>query len=90
MLVFFESSTGTALVYDRNVDGRALTFQVEEGYTGAQRILVDGETGTRWLALTGTAVEGELRGKSLSRLPSHLSFWFAWKDWHPDTEVYGS
>ena len=90
LLVFFESSTGTALVYDRNVDGRALTFQVEEGYTGAQSILVDGETGIRWLALTGTAVEGELRGKSLSRLPSHLSFWFAWKDWHPDTEVYGS
>ena len=89
LLVFFEDSTGTALVYDRNVDGRVLTFEVDETSSGARTVLVDEETGTRWSALTGVALDGELRGNSLSRLPSHLSFWFAWTDWNPDTEVYG-
>ena len=89
LLVFFEDSTGTALVYDRSVDGKTLTFQREGPASGAQTVLVDAETGTRWLALTGVAIEGELQGKVMSRLPSHLSFWFAWKDWNPDTELYG-
>ena len=26
--------------------------------------------------------------RMLSRALSHLSFWFAWKDWNPDTEVH--
>ena len=38
------------------------------------------------LGLTGQAVEGELFGE---RLPSHYSFWFAWSDFHPQTELYG-
>ena len=84
VLVFFEDTTGTALVYDR----RVLTFREEGEDSGAQTILVDNETGSRWLAFTGMAVDGELKGKSLERIPSHLSFWFAWKDWNPDTEVY--
>jgi hypothetical protein len=29
-----------------------------------------------------------LNGKALDRVLSHLSFWFAWKDWNPDTELY--
>jgi len=41
-------------------------------------------------ALAGVALEGDLRGNSLSRPPSHLSFWFTWKDWNPDTEVCSS
>ena len=88
LLVFFEDSTGTALVYDRSVDGKALTFHREGPGSGAQTVLVDAETGTKWLALTGVAIEGELQGKVMPRLLSHLSFWFAWKDWNPDTELY--
>ena len=88
VLVFFDETTGTALVYDRKIDGRALTFRIEGDASGAQTILVDSETGSRWVAFTGRAVDGELKGKSLTRGLSHLSFWFAWKDWNPDTELY--
>ena len=87
-LVYFDRNTDTALVYDRKIDGRRLSFRLAEQGVGPQAILVDNETGTRWMALTGLAIEGELEGKTLSRAPSHLSFWFAWKDWNPDTEVY--
>jgi hypothetical protein len=88
VLVYFDPGTDTALVYDRSVDGRTLTFRLAEGGFGHQVVLVDDETGTRWNALTGVAIEGELQGNVLSRALSHLSFWFAWKDWNPDTKVY--
>ena len=40
------------------------------------------------MVLSGRAIEGELKGENLERMLSHLSFWFAWKDWNPDTELY--
>ena len=47
LLVFFEDSTGTALVYDRSVDDTALTFEVEGASSVTRTVLVDVETGTR-------------------------------------------
>ena len=88
VLVFFDGKTDTALVYDRTARDRNLTFRVESSVSGAQTILVDDETGTRWMAFSGRAIEGELKGESLVRVLSHLSFWFAWKNWNPDTELY--
>ncbi len=88
VLVYLESDTDTALVYDREVDGRVLTFSMAEDGHGAFAVLVDAETGSRWLALTGKAIDGPLEGRVLNRALSHLSFWFAWKDWNPDTEIY--
>ena len=38
---------------------------------------------------SGIAVEGELAGSNLARLRSTHSFWFAWTDFFPDTELYG-
>ena len=29
-----------------------------------------------------------MKGTTLKRVPSHLSFWFAWTDWNPETELY--
>ena len=88
VLVFFDDASGTALAYDRGLGDLVLTFRADGNSAGAQTVLVDEETGSRWLALTGRAVEGELKGEQLDRLPSHLSFWFAWKDWNPDTALY--
>jgi len=50
----------------------------------------DRETRSLWQALTGQAVEGELSGERLERLSSHYSCWFAWSDFHPQTELYGA
>lgn len=88
VLVFFDPATGTALAYDSTVDGNTLEFTLEEGAGGTRTTLIDDRTGSRWLAFTGRAIEGEMRGRSLDRLLSHLSFWFAWSDWNPDTSLY--
>ena len=52
-------------------------------------LLRDQETGSTWQALTGRAIDGPLVGTALKRLPSFYSFWFAWSDFHPSTEVFG-
>ena len=88
VLVYMERDTETTLVFERMVDGRALTFRLSQEGSGALAVLKDDETGSTWLALTGKAIDGPLKGKVLDRAQSHLSFWFAWKDWNPDTEVY--
>ena len=68
--------------YIRHADGRLLTFRVEGDF------LVDEETGTRWDAARGLAIEGPLLGLSLQPIPSLSSFDWAWKDFYPDTEFY--
>ncbi len=87
-LVFMDAASGTALVFDRVVGARALTFAPEGEPNGVLTRLRDEETGSVWLAFSGLAVEGELAGERLERLPSHLSFWFAWNDWYQDTDLF--
>ena len=86
--VFFDDATETALVYDRTVNGMRLTLRAEGTPAGIATILVDDETGSRWMAFTGRAIDGELKGETMERVLSHLSFWFAWSDWNPDTELF--
>ena len=37
---------------------------------------------------SGQAVEGPLKGVQLDRVDFMTSFWFAWNDFHPETEVF--
>ena len=85
VLVIFVPDTRTALAFRREVDGQMLTFAPGEGDTGT---FIDAETGSIWTALTGAAVSGPLQGKRLERIPGTSSFWFGWKDFYPDTQVW--
>jgi hypothetical protein len=69
-----------ARAYDRVVDGQTLKFRYEYGR------IID-QTGSVW-NLDGEAVEGELKGKKLERLPFDEGFWFEWVTFHPETELY--
>ena len=65
-----------------------MTFSPSSEADQPVMLMQDRETGTTWQAITGRAVEGELAGQALRRLPSHYSFWFAWTDYHPETRLY--
>jgi hypothetical protein len=84
VLVVFNEESATGVVYDRRVGDQELTFTQDDDLT-----LIDDATGTRWDGLTGEALEGTLAGEQLTRLKSTSSFWFGWKDWYPETRVYG-
>ena len=83
--VVFDRENGAGVVYDRAVAGQVLTFAAGS----RPNTLVDAETQTLWNAFSGLAMEGPLTGSVLSRVPSTRSFWFGWKDFYPNTRVYG-
>jgi hypothetical protein len=49
--------------------------------------LVDEQTGSRWRAVNGECVSGELEGKRLHMLPGQTGFWFAWSRFYPNADV---
>jgi len=49
--------------------------------------IIDKETGSRW-DITGRAVEGELKGWTLTRVDSVQVKWFAWAAEYPETSIY--
>ncbi len=88
LVVVFSSNTKTATVFDRSLDGRVLTFKKKEDSPSGELLITDNETGSLWNGLTGEAIAGELKGKRLEQVPNMVSFWFAWRDYFPDTRVF--
>lgn len=84
VLVVFNAETGDGVVFERVVDGQTLTFE-----SLPELGLQDRQTGSVWDGLRGTAKDGPLAGKELNRVKSTRSFWFGWKDFYPETRVYG-
>ena len=88
VVVAFEPLSESGAVFKRRLDGRTLNFESAQAREGVA-LMRDLETGSLWQVLTGQAIDGPLFGQRLERLPSHYSFWFAWSDFHPETELYG-
>ncbi|MDW7754496.1 MAG: DUF3179 domain-containing protein [Brevefilum sp.] len=72
---------GSAIAYDRNIDGQLLTFE----YDGEN--IIDAQTGSTWDIL-GRAVSGPLSGTQLSEVVSVNHLWFSWAAFKPETRIY--
>jgi len=92
VLVVFDADSGTSAVFDRRVDGQTLTFSAGTGATASVApyvTLTDAETGSTWTGMSGLAAAGPLAGAQLVPVKSTRAFWFGWKDWYPDTRIFG-
>ncbi len=69
--------------FSRIVDGRKLEF-LKKPDTNE---LVDAETASVW-DFTGTAVSGPLAGKQLTKIQVIKDYWFDWKTYHPESQLY--
>ena len=72
-------TTGTAVLFDRTMDGEVFEFEFLDG------LLLDQSTGSQWEMLTGRAMAGDLRGKRLTLLPAFPSDGAVWQAYHPGT-----
>ena len=72
---------GAAGLFRAELDGEKLMFRSDGGR------FVDTGTGSVW-NIRGEAVEGPLKGKTLTPVPHTNSFWFAVAAFRPDTEIY--
>ncbi|MGI9565788.1 MAG: DUF3179 domain-containing protein [Nitrosopumilus sp.] len=83
-IVIISTIPNMARIFDRNIDGRILEFEMNNNDDGK---IIDVQTGSIW-DVEGTAISGELKGLQLDRLAYDPGFWFEWVAFHPDTLVY--
>jgi hypothetical protein len=87
IVIVYDERSGTAVTFDRQLNGDVLTFEFER-FADGDLLLRDTATGSIWSGLSGAAIEGPLSGTTLRQVPSFYSFWFAWSDFYVNTEVY--
>ncbi len=69
--------------FERKMDGRTLEFFALPDSSE----IVDAETGSVW-DFSGKAVKGELAGKQLEKIQVLKDYWFDWKNYNPETQLY--
>lgn len=78
---------GTAVVYDRRVAGRTLSFGVSGMLYRDALVMYDRETGSLWSHVDGRALQGPLAGEVLQPVPSVHATWKEWKALYPSSQV---
>lgn len=79
VVVALDAVSGTAVIFNRRLDERELTFELHDGN------LLDQQTGSQWDLVTGQAVRGAMQGQQLEQLPGTVSLTPAWFTFHPDS-----
>ena len=79
VVVVYHEPSGTPVIYDRVIDGKALTFETVNGQ------LTDRESGSIWSELTGEALTLPRKGSKLQLLSGIVSDHHAWHSFHPNT-----
>ena len=77
----------SGVVFDRRVEGAALTFGNTSALYENDLVIYDHQTNSYWFQVGGEAIVGTLTGKRLVLLPSVTLPWQQWREMHPDTQV---
>jgi len=77
VVVLFDGKSKTARLYSRKIEGKTLSIELADGK------FTDKETGSTWDPTSGKAIEGKLSGTYLQAQPAIVSFFKAWKTFHP-------
>jgi len=78
---------GSAVVYDRAVDGDVLEFGVSGKLADDDLVLYDRESGSEWKQSSGLAVSGPHEGRRLTVLPAGIVPYRRFEEAHPDGVV---
>jgi hypothetical protein len=74
----------SAVVFDRRVDGRVLTFGTSGKLADDALVMYDRETGSEWKQPLGKAIDGPLDGQELFVLPASVTSWQRFRSEYPD------
>jgi Protein of unknown function (DUF3179) len=73
--------------YDPVVENGAEKIVLQFDYNAKNNKFIDKQTGSEW-NFEGKAINGQMKGKQLTRIPFDEGFWFEWVAFHPKTEIY--
>jgi len=82
ILLVYAAASDTTTGFSRVLGGRTLTFRA-----GVLGTILDSETGSKWSPY-GECLEGKMKGQKLERVIPEPGSWFAWAEFHPDTDIY--
>lgn len=77
----------TAIVFDREIEGREVTFGVSGYLYRNNLVMYDHQSNTLWSQALAQGLKGAQRGRYLEILPSVLTTWGAWKAEYPQTTI---
>lgn len=84
VLIVHQPASDATTAFIAEANGKMLQFKAADESAGR---LIDLETHSTWDAY-GNCVSGRLKGAHLTRLILEPEFWFAWSEFHPNTELY--
>jgi hypothetical protein len=87
LLVSYCPLCGTALVFDRRVDGQIRRFGVSGLLYRSDLLMYDRETESLWSQITARAETGPSLGRRLSLARSRMMSWGDWKQLHPESTI---
>ena len=87
ILVLGSSTSQGARAYHR--DGRSFELPPDNGdnHTGIPSLIAD-TNGATWRVTEEFLINTTDQSQMLARIPTHMSFWFGWFQFHQDTELY--
>jgi hypothetical protein len=77
----------SAVVYDRQVDDRVLTFGTSGKLADDALVMYDRETGSEWKQPLGKAINGPLDGHELTVVPASVTSWKQFRSEYPEGVV---
>jgi hypothetical protein len=84
VLIVLGEDSKSIRTFKRTVEGQEREFFLKPNSSPLR--LID-DKGTEW-DFTGTALNGTLMGKQLTRIAALKDYWFDWKTYNPKTSVY--
>ena len=86
VLIWFDPQSQTGAAFRRELNDRLLTF---EGDLDDMTIVVDKDSGSRWVGASGQGVDGRYYQSRLMPLITTPAFEFGWYDYFPQSDTYG-
>lgn len=83
IIIILAEDKKSVRVFEREIGGKTLEFFIKPD----TKEIIDAETASVW-DFSGKAVSGEMTGKQLKKIAVIKDYWFDWKIYHPDTELY--
>ena len=77
----------SGVVFNRELDGRVLTFGNTSALYQSDLVMYDHQTGSYWFQVGREAVVGSLTDVRLKLLPSTTMAWGEWRRLHPETRL---
>jgi hypothetical protein len=74
---------GTGMVFDAQLNGRALDFGVSGLLYNSDMLLYDRQTSSLWSQIKAQAIAGPMKGSKLSLIAADYTSWQDWKEQNP-------